>query len=83
MRAFKRKRARLKGSSLVEAAIVFPIVIVVLYLLMKMGMSLYEKTGKCIAEDSGYSESILYPKFSAEKELRIKWIGKELLFGDD
>ncbi len=87
MRAFSCKkncrRKHWKGSVFVEAAVVFPIIIIVLMMLLKNGITLCKKTEETITKDTEYAEEMREPLLSAEDILREKWLAGKRIFGND
>jgi len=68
-----------KGSATVEAAFVFPLVILTALGLFSVGIRMYEKTKLLSAENKGYSAKIIFPSAPAEKILRFKWMGINII----
>ncbi len=68
-----------KGSATVEAAFVFPLVILTALGLFSVGIRMYEKAKALSVENKGYSAKIIFPSVPAEKILRFKWMGINII----
>ena len=75
MRIFKCS----KGSSTVEASLVFPLVILVLITLLLTGVRMLEKVRSSALKNRAYSVETLEPSMPAETLLRLKWLGIKIV----
>ena len=71
-----------RGNATVEAAIVFPIVILTIITILLISLKMADITRKNADNNKKYSAEIIDPSFPAEMVLRLKWLGKELLTDD-
>jgi len=67
-----------RGSTTVEAALVFPLILIVLLGIVSLGITLSNRV-KNEAEKLEIQEEIIEPGLSSEKVLRLKWMGIQVI----
>lgn len=66
-----------KGSTIVEAALIYPMIIIIAASLLSFAIRIELKVKDCSEEYASVSNHVIHPYFSAEDFLRLRYYEKE------